>query len=101
MLKMAETWINIEDDIEIMNEVVDAELYSIDNQYKENVFCINDIGEYENYLLIVPEEENNYTKMEIMDFLDKIQSYLKKSDMQHRERNRVDALKCSIQAHHI
>ena len=39
---------------------------------------INDDSEDENDLLIVPEEEKNYTKMEIMDSLDNIQSYLKK-----------------------
>ena len=42
MLTMAETWINIEDDIEILNEVVDTELYDIDNQDEDYVFGIHD-----------------------------------------------------------
>ena len=75
MSKMAKTWINIEDDIEIMNEVVYTELYTIYNQYEDNVFCINDDSEDENDLLILTEVKNNYMRMEIMDFLDNIQSY--------------------------
>ena len=60
---MAKTWINIENCIRILNEVVDSELDAIDNQDEDDVFCINGDSEYENNLLIVPEEENNYTKM--------------------------------------
>ena len=47
----------------ILNDVVDAELDAIDNQDEDDVFCIDGDSEYENNLLIVPEEENNYTKM--------------------------------------
>ena len=60
---MAKTWINIENCIRILNEVVDSELDAIDNQDEDDVFCIDGDSEYENNLLIVPEEENNYTKM--------------------------------------
>ena len=70
MLTMAKTWISIDNDIEIMNEAVDAEVDANDNQYEEDVFCIDDESEDENDLLIVPAEENNHTKMEIMDCLD-------------------------------
>ena len=69
---MAETWINIEGDIGIMNEVVEAELDSIDNQDYDDIFCINDDSKHENGFIIVPEEENNDTKMERMCCLDKI-----------------------------
>ena len=75
MLKMAKTWINIEVDIEMINEVVGVQLDSIDNQDQDDVFCIDDDIEDENYFLIVTEEENNSTKMEIMDCLENIQSY--------------------------
>ena len=75
MSTMAKTWINIEDNIEIINEVVDTELYAIYNKYEDNVFCINDDSEDENDLLILTEVKNNYMRMEIMDFLDNIQSY--------------------------
>ena len=75
MSKMSKMWINIEDDIEIINQVVETELYAIDSQDEKYVFLINDDSEDENYLLVVPKEDNNYTKMEIMDFLDKINSH--------------------------
>ena len=78
MSTMSETWINIEEYIKITNEVVDAYLYAIDKQEEDDVFCINGERKEKNDLLIVPEEEKNYTKMEIMDSLDNIQSYLKK-----------------------
>ena len=83
-----------------MNEVVEAELYAIDNQDGYDLFCIGDDSEDDNYLLIVPEEENNYTKMEKIDCLDNIQPYLN-NDMQHSERNMVDALKYITQARHL
>ena len=35
---MAKTWINIENCIRILNEVVDSELDAIDNQDEDNVF---------------------------------------------------------------
>ena len=44
----------------------------------------------------MPEEENNYTKMDIMNCLENIQSYSKNNDMQYMEQKMVDALKCSI-----
>ena len=47
-----------------MNEVVEAQLYDIDNQDEEDVFCIDDYSEDENYFLIVTEEEKNCKKME-------------------------------------
>ena len=75
---MVKAWINIEDYIQIFNEVIDAELDAIDNQDEDVLFCMDDASEDENDSLIVPEEENNQTKMQIMDCLDKIQSYLKK-----------------------
>ena len=56
-----------------MKEVVDAELYAIYNQDDPDVFFINDDSKDENYLIIVPWEGNNYRKIEIMDYLDKIQ----------------------------
>ena len=74
MSKMSETWINIEDNIEIMNQVVDMQLYDIDNQDDKHVFLIEDDSEYDNHLFIVPEEDNNDTKMEIIYFLGKIKS---------------------------
>ena len=71
---MAGSRIDIEDDIKIMNEFVDAELDDIDNKYENYVFCIYYDIEDRNDLLIVTEEEDNYTKIKIMDCLDKIQS---------------------------
>ena len=85
MQKMAKTWINIEDNIKIINEVLDKELDTIDNQDKNDVFCIDDESKYQNDLLIVPEEENIYTGMEVMDCFNKMKSYLKKNDTQHRD----------------
>ena len=73
MSTMVEKYMNIEDNIKIINEVVDTELDDIDDQDEDDVFFIDDDSEYGNYLLIVPEEENNYTKIEIMDCLEKIQ----------------------------
>ena len=67
-----------------MNEVVDAQLYSINNQDENNLFFIDDESEDYNYLLIVPEEEKNYTKIQITDCLDKIQSYLKNNDINNK-----------------
>ena len=57
-----------------MNQVVDMQLYDIDNQDDKHVFLIEDDSEYDNHLLIVPEEDNNDTKMEIIYFLGKIKS---------------------------
>ena len=71
---MAGSRIDIEDDIKIMNEFVDAELDDIDNKDEDYVFCIYYDIEYGNDLLIVTEEENNYTKIKIMDCLDKIKA---------------------------
>ena len=71
---MAGSRIEIEDDIKIMNEFVDAELDDIDNKDEDYVFCIYYDIEDRNDLLIVTEEEDNYTKIKIMDCLDKIQS---------------------------
>ena len=73
MLTMAEIWIDIEKNVDIINGVVDADLYAIDDQGEEILFCIYYDREYENYFLIVPDEENNYTQMEIMNCLDNIQ----------------------------
>ena len=76
-----------------MKEVVDAELYAIYNQDDPDVFFINDDSKDENYLIIVPWEGNNYRKIEIMDYLDKIQSYFKKNNIQYWKRNMVNTLK--------
>ena len=38
MSTMAETWTNIDDNIEIINKVIDTELYDIDNQSEGDVF---------------------------------------------------------------
>ena len=70
---MVKAWINIEDYIQIFNEVIDAELDAIDNQDDDDVFYINDYSEGENDFLVLPEKEKSYTKMEIMDCLDKNQ----------------------------
>ena len=68
---MDDIWINIEDDIEIMNYVVDTKLYTIDNQDQDYVFCIHNEIEDDNAFLIVTEEGKSYIRMEIMYCLEK------------------------------
>ena len=84
-----------------MNEFVDVDFCAFYNQDEDNLSCINYDSEDGNYLLIFPEEINNYTKIGIMECLNNIEKYLKNEDMQHRELNMVDVLKYIIQDYHM
>ena len=50
--------------------------------------------------IAIPDEEN-YSKAEIVDYLDKVKSYLTKNKMSHKDHNMVESLKYSIQANHM
>lgn len=101
MTSMAENWIDIEDNKDIQDQIVDDELDAIDVEDLHDSEIEGDSESENDSMQPADSNEGDYTKMQVMECLEKVESYLIKNDLPHRVRNMVNAIKYTVQAHHM